>query len=113
MTAQRAGSPGGRAAAAQRRRGAGRGGAQTARTRAAFLLAAAVAAAVVACGDGDDPSGPGVPPEERVASIEVVSPIDTVMVAGRSVRLEAVAREADGTAIGGVAVTWAAADRDV
>jgi len=116
MTARRTGSPRGRGAPAQSRRGiasAERGGAQAPRAPAAFLLAAAVAAAVVACGDGDDPAGPGVPPEERVATIEVTSPIDTVMVVGRSVRLEAVAREADGTAVSGVAFTWAASNQDV
>ncbi len=71
------------------------------------LVLSALTAPLLACGD-DGPTGP--PP---VASVEVTSPIEDVMAAGRSVQLTAIARDASGTTIPGASFTWSSADESV
>ncbi|UCC71385.1 MAG: Ig-like domain-containing protein [Gemmatimonadota bacterium] len=60
--------------------------------------------ALQACGGGD--GGPFIPVTRPVAEVEVTSPIDTLIAAGRTVQLSATARDADGVRISGAQFTW-------
>lgn len=67
------------------------------------------AMAVANCGD-DDSTGP---PEISVVAVELTSPIDTIMAAGRSVQLDAVAKDSRGETVAGTSLTWSSSDEDV
>lgn len=83
------------------------------RGRSAFLLGL-VASALVACG-GDDVSGPDVsePEPDPVEAVVVTSPIENVMAVGRSVELDAVARDASGEPMAGTSFEWRSSEESV
>jgi hypothetical protein len=72
------------------------------------IAAAILALAVAACGD----SATG-PPEARVASVEVTSPVDTIMAVGRSAQLSAVARDDRGATVSGISFAWGSSNEEV
>jgi hypothetical protein len=57
-------------------------------------------AALTGCGETVEPPGP------TVASVDVVSPIDTVVAQGKAVQLTATARDAAGDTVAGAAFSW-------
>jgi hypothetical protein len=66
-----------------------------------------------ACGGGDG-GGPFVPPiGGDVASIEVTSPIDTIMAVGWIGQLTARARDSDGDIVGGQQFNWRSSNNSV
>jgi alpha-tubulin suppressor-like RCC1 family protein len=73
--------------------------------RSITLMTAALL--VGSCG-GDGPTGPGDPPE--VASVVVTPGADTIVTVGRTRQYSAQPREADGTPISGLAVTWSSSN---
>ena len=79
-----------------------------------------VSVLLAACGGGECVSGPlcGDPapnptPTTTVASIQLSSPIDTVMAVGRTVTMAATARDASGSVMTGVTYTWSATPASV
>ena len=72
------------------------------RTTMGALLAGALLL-TTACGDGVLEPGPG---KTTVATVEV-GPAGRALAVGDTLRVEAVARAADGTPVGGVALSWA------
>jgi hypothetical protein len=69
------------------------------------IAIAAVLVTGAACGD---PTGPGA-----VASIHLSSAIDTVLAAGRTAQLSALALNAEGDAVPGVNITWSSVNASV
>jgi hypothetical protein len=63
------------------------------------------------CGDADGTDPDPDPP--TLASIQISSPVDSVMAVGRTVRLTAVARDGTGAIMSGVALSWSATPASV
>lgn len=64
------------------------------------------------CGDGatelqDEPTGP------QVATVEVTSPVDTLLVLGHTVQMSASAQDATGATISGVQFSWTSSNPQV
>ena len=51
--------------------------------------------------------------EETVTTLEIVTELPTLLVPGGTVQLQAVARNADGGVVEGVAISWASSDQEV